>query len=129
SACPDRSKPFSPAASMVGRRKNSRASRSTCSTPQTPCLPSRQASSAKLRKTWKMYVRRGGFDFGNPAYALLFSLEIPAGQYLLCGDLGACGGGKFAGIPVTPYAPVYSRSREPSPRTSFGPQIDRKSVV
>src|ERR1017187_10385215 len=54
----------------------------------------------------KMYVRRGGFDFGNPAYALLFSLEIPAGQYLPCGDLGACGGGKFAGIPVTPYAPV-----------------------
>jgi hypothetical protein len=66
---------------------------------------------------------QGGFDFGNPAYALLFPLEIPAGQYLPCGDLGACGGGKFAGIPVTPYAPVYSRSREPSPRTSFGPQI------
>src|ERR1035438_8581159 len=56
---------------------------------------------------------QGGFHFGNPAYALAFSLEIPAGEYLLCGDLGACGGGKFAGIPVTPYAPVSTGYSHP----------------
>src|ERR1017187_9903659 len=78
SACPDRSKPFSPAASMVGRRKKlARFPLDLLHAPD-PLPPQFTGLFRKAQENPEDVRAQGGFDFGNPAYALLFSLEIEA---------------------------------------------------